>query len=790
MFNNLSLKRLTSGVTLILVTSGVILSILAIVIRSNVAEAEQKWSIYASENDYQSILIRNIVGNLGYGGMIHEFKNLVLRGGDERAALIKNASGAVLADLEQLSALVTDDASQKAIQGIRETVMAYERAVPVVMIQNHLGQTPEKTDEKVKIDDSPALTGLAHFLDGRDADTKGQLLNRIRRDIGYGGMIHQFKNLVLRKDAERAQKVFDAANSAKATIVSYRRLHVSEGELQALAAIEAVIDKYAQAAQEVLRLIEAGEDARGIDKVVKISDGDAIQGLRTLVVAIVNESGLQARQIDEALQRSETVMLVLSAAVVLSFVALTAGITIAVRQSALAPAARISEAVSALAEGNTDVDVDADVSDTEIGRIARSCAAFKDLMLRNAELTESARRDMEKAQAMSEEQAQLLEEQKALQAAQDEHDRHERALTEQRKALQAEIQEAIDKARSGQLDHRISEDYAEAGLASIAGDFNQLLATIAQSMRAIAQVTTQLASGDLTARMEGHYSGDFARLQTGFEAALSELSLAIGKVVTGSTLIEDEVQAISASARDLSKRTESQASTLESTASALEEVTKSVESVSESADGAKSQVQSADEVAKHGGVVVAEAVGAMEMIVQSSAEISKVTDLIEEIAFQTNLLALNAGVEAARAGEAGRGFAVVASEVRGLAHRSSDAVKDINNLISKSEAEIQSGREKVRRAGDSIGEISGLIGALAGVVNHVAASTTEQATSLSEINSSLAKIDKITQENAAMFEETAASTTLLSDRASELRTTASGFRIGEIEDEDDHRLAS
>ena len=85
MFNNLSLKRLTSGVTLILVTSGVILSILAIVIRSNVAEAEQKWSIYASENDYQSILIRNIVGNLGYGGMIHEFKNLVLRGGDERA---------------------------------------------------------------------------------------------------------------------------------------------------------------------------------------------------------------------------------------------------------------------------------------------------------------------------------------------------------------------------------------------------------------------------------------------------------------------------------------------------------------------------------------------------------------------------------------------------------------------------------------------------------------------------------------------------------------------------------
>lgn len=791
MFHNLSLKRLTGGVTLILVVAGVILSILAVVVRSNVAEAEKKWAVYASENDYQSVLVRNIVGNIGYGGMIHDFKNLVLRGGEDRAARIKNSAGAILADLEQLSALAPDEASQTAIRGIRETVIAYERAVAVTMIQHQLGQTPETIDNKVKIDDGPALDGLAHFLTDEVSNTKGHLLNRIRRDLGFGGMIHQFKNLVLRKDAERAEKVFDKANSAKETIASLRALNVSEAELQALAAIEAVIDKYAQAAQEVLRLTKAGEDARAIDAVVKISDGEAIQGLRTLVVSIVNESGQQARQIDRALQRSDAVMMLLSLAVVLTFVALTIGITIAVRRSALDPAARISDAVSALAEGNTDVDVEADVSDTEIGRIARSCAAFKNLLLRNAELKETAQRDMEKAQAMSEEQTQLLEEQKALQAAQDEHDRHERAVTEQRKLLQAEIQDAIEKARAGQLDHRISEDYAEPGLASIAGDFNQLLTTIAQSMRAIAHVTSQLAAGDLTTRMEGDYSGDFALLQTGFEAALTELSQAIGKVVAGSSLIEDEVQSISASARDLSKRTESQASTLETTASALEEITKSVESVSESADGAKSQVQSADEVAKHGGVVVAEAVGAMEKIVQSSTEISKVTDLIEEIAFQTNLLALNAGVEAARAGEAGRGFAVVASEVRGLAHRSSDAVKDINTLISKSEAEIQSGREKVRRAGDSIGEISGLIEALTGVVNHVAASTTEQATSLSEVNASLAKIDKITQENAAMFEETAASTTLLSERASELRTTASGFRIGEGDPGDeDQRLAS
>jgi methyl-accepting chemotaxis protein len=781
MFKVLSLKKLTHWVTIVLSIAGLVLSAFAIYIRSEVQNVERDWLNYSAENHQQSVLIRDIIGAAGFGGMIHDFKNLVLRGGNERATNLQNTTGSILTRLEVLSALYPDEASQAAIKGIRDTVTAYEANMKKVTIGHQLGSLPEVIDSRVTIDDSPALEGFAHFMAAEPEFAKANILNRIRQELGFGGMIHQFKNLVIRKEIERARKVIVKAEGAKSQIARYRTFQLSNAEAKALDDIEAMIEAYLAATQKTLELIDSGASANEIDDVVRISDAVALAGIQTLTVAIAEDSKHQADRIAHDLQRSTALVLVLVGTMFLSFVALTLGISTTVRRSALVPGARISEAVSELAAGNTNVDVESYVAETEMGKIAKSCIAFKELLQKNTALSEQAKRDMKIAQEMTEKQTKLLEEQKALQAEQVANATKEQALTEQRKNLQDDIQAAIEKARFGQLDYRIDEDYSENGLRSIAKDFNELLATVTQSLHAIEGVTSELAAGNLSARMDGTFHGDFQKLQSGFETALSELSTAIRDVIFGSETIENEVDSLSVSAQDLSSRTESQASTLESTAAALEELTVSVQSVSQSAGGAKTQVQKAEDAAKEGSVVVAEAVNEMERIVQSSYEISKVTDLIEEIAFQTNLLALNAGVEAARAGDAGRGFAVVASEVRGLAHRSSDAVKEINALISKSETEIHSGREKVRRAGTSISDISDLIVALAEVVNHVAKSTTEQASGLSEINISLAKIDKITQENAAMFEETAASTTLLSERAKELRSTTSAFQIGSDE---------
>ena len=783
MMKVLSLKKLTRLVTVALALTGLVLSVFAIFIRSEVQHAKQVWQIFASESNEQTVLVRDVVGAAGYGGLVHDFKDLILRGEDERASRVRNTTGSILQRLDSLSVINVDETSQAAIAGIRDTVADYEAAIGAIMIAHQLGSQPEAIDGNVKIDDALALDGLAHFMSGHSERTKGYLLNQIRRDLGYGGMIHQFKDLVIRKETDRATAIFAKAESAALNIAQYRTLSLSDGETDALNILEAMIAAYLTATEQAVGLIESGASARDIDEATQVSDAEALEGIQALTAAIVEENAQQARRVGQDLHRSEVWILALIGATVVSFTALTLGISLIVRRSALVPAAQISEAVLELAAGNTDVDVESHVADTEMGKIAQSCSAFKEMMQRNEELTEKAKLDMQQAQDMSEQQTKLLEEQQVLQAEQAATAAKELALSHQRETLQNDIQSAIEKARMGQLDDRIKQDYDDPGLSSIAKDFNELLATITQSLHAIENVTSQLAQGNLYARMNGTFHGDFHRLQSGFETALSELSSAISKVVQGSETIEHEVEAISVSAQDLSGRTESQAATLESTAAALEELTASVQSVSQSAGGAKTQVQEAEEAAQNGSVVVSEAVSEMERIVQSSQEISKVTDLIEEIAFQTNLLALNAGVEAARAGDAGRGFAVVASEVRGLAHRSSEAVREINDLISKSETEIRTGREKVRNAGTSIADISELIGALTEVVNHVADSTTEQASGLSDINSSLAKIDKITQENAAMFEETAASTTLLSERAKDLRMTVSEFQTDEPDEE-------
>jgi methyl-accepting chemotaxis protein len=178
------------------------------------------------------------------------------------------------------------------------------------------------------------------------------------------------------------------------------------------------------------------------------------------------------------------------------------------------------------------------------------------------------------------------------------------------------------------------------------------------------------------------------------------------------------------------------------------------------------------------GEIVRNAVSAMSRIEDSSSRIGQIIGVIDEIAFQTNLLALNAGVEAARAGEAGRGFAVVAQEVRELAQRSANAAKEIKTLISNSAAEVESGVALVRSTGDALVEIETLVNKVNDHVNTIATAAREQATGLHEINTSVNHMDQMTQQNAAMVEETTAASQTLAEESSQLRTLLAKFRLG------------
>jgi methyl-accepting chemotaxis protein len=180
-------------------------------------------------------------------------------------------------------------------------------------------------------------------------------------------------------------------------------------------------------------------------------------------------------------------------------------------------------------------------------------------------------------------------------------------------------------------------------------------------------------------------------------------------------------------------------------------------------------------------MVVREAVDAMGEIQTSSGQISRIISVIDDIAFQTNLLALNAGVEAARAGEAGRGFAVVASEVRALAQRSSDAAREINDLISESGKHVSRGVDLVGQSGEALNQIVDSVSNISVHVSEIAISANEQSSGLAEINKSVNQLDQVTQQNAAMFEETTAASHALTKEAETLSNTMSRFKAGEEE---------
>ncbi len=296
-----------------------------------------------------------------------------------------------------------------------------------------------------------------------------------------------------------------------------------------------------------------------------------------------------------------------------------------------------------------------------------------------------------------------------------------------------------------------------------------VVAELANGLKAI-------ADGNLTHRITVNFAEKYDSLRVDYNDALEELNSVVGRVSHSATSVNTGSTEISTAADDLARRTEQQAASLEETAAAMNEVTQSVRSASESARTANQAVGQAMDEASNGGKVVGEAVTAMGDIEKSAQEISQIINVIDGIAFQTNLLALNAGVEAARAGDAGKGFAVVANEVRALAQRSADAAKDIKQLITQSNVQVDKGVSLVGKTGEMLGRIGEQVEQISSLVSGISAAAESQAASLQQINIAVGDMDKMTQQNAAMVEESTAASRSLASEASELAELVARFR--------------
>jgi len=298
------------------------------------------------------------------------------------------------------------------------------------------------------------------------------------------------------------------------------------------------------------------------------------------------------------------------------------------------------------------------------------------------------------------------------------------------------------------------------------------------AVNTIAEALNKLAQGDLSFCVDRPFAPDFEGLRNTMNDAISQMRDTLSDVARSTDQIDTGTREISQSAEDLSKRTEQQAASLEETAAALDQITVNVSNAAKRAEEARHAAATASGNAERSGKVVADAVGAMSRIESSSNQISNIIGVIDEIAFQTNLLALNAGVEAARAGEAGKGFAVVAQEVRELAQRSAQAAKEIKGLIRNSSEEVSTGVKLVSETGEALRTIQQNIVAVNDHMEAITSSAKEQATGLSEVNSAVNQMDQVTQQNAAMVEETNAASATLAQETARLRDLIEMFQLG------------
>jgi len=339
--------------------------------------------------------------------------------------------------------------------------------------------------------------------------------------------------------------------------------------------------------------------------------------------------------------------------------------------------------------------------------------------------------------------------------------------------------------RQAVIDKRTLESEAEDSRKSREAELREREATAAAerdrmkaAVDALGRGLNRLAEGDLQAVVEESFPQEIERLRADFNLVTTHLRNVMGEISVNSSSIQANANQMRAAADDLARRTEQQAASLEETSAALAEITETVRTSTQRAEDASHMVDNAKTYAEQSGTVVSDAMAAMERIESATGEIGKIINVVDEIAFQTNLLALNAGVEAARAGEAGKGFAVVAQEVRALAGRAADAARTIKDLVTKSSVEVKTGVELVTATGEALHKIGEDVLRINDHVKSIVTSAREQSVGLSEINSAVGQMDQVTQQNAAMVEQTnAASHTLASD-ADSLGQLVGQFKIG------------
>lgn len=666
------------------------------------------------------------------------------------------------------------------------------------------------------------------------------LMNQLSAITGYGGIIHRFKNYVLRGREKDLNKVINYSKQASEILNQYKNLPgITDNVSKDIDTVKGVFNNYKQAAERIAELKIQGLSIKQLDGVVKINDGPALTAITNLskgnfdidptywfemqtgkinLLKIV-ENHLEDELAAKAIELNSSATTSLSSTLLISLVGLLISIMLGIligrnlRQQIGGEPSDIENIANQIADGAFQLERQSGHASgvyaaimtmqnklsTVIGEIQNIVDAarqgdlskridlndksgfYKSLGEGVNDLVESSDFIIEDTVRVFSSLSQGDLNQSITRDYQGSFNRLKEdantTIDKLKQVIQGDIQQLVDAALNGELNNRIDLSDKQGFFKEMSSGINRLIDSVNKIFEDASSTMQHLAQGNLTNPIKNEYIGQFDELKNNINETISNLESTITSLSESSEIVNSTSREISDGNNNLSARTEHQASALEQTAASMEQLTSTVKNNADNTNQADQLATSAKTTAVKGGEVMQEASKAMEEINQSSQKIAEIIGVIDEIAFQTNLLALNASVEAARAGEQGRGFAVVATEVRNLAGRSATAAKEIKDLINDSVKKVEAGVNLVNQTTRSQSEIVESITRVGSIIAEISAASQEQSEGIEQVNAAVTSMDEVTQQNAALAEQTSAAATALSEQAGEMSQMMDFFTV-------------